>query len=191
MTPVDSDKGCKGGARQCYSQRSYGNLLKWAGAVFPRKAYSRVLVVRTASENLVLETQQLPLLETLLENIECWPVVLVAAGGLLIPMYAGSGDREARLTPLASTVLSRARGLKRRPLAPHPHPRSAQEFKPARWLRLDQRFESLRSNYKPVSKPRDFWPCGSAKRGSLMFSAGGPDSRSVRTVADRRLLQLS
>src|SRR5450631_3000205 len=50
-----------------------------------RKAASRVLVVRTASENLVLETQQLPLLETLLENIECWPVVLVAAGGLLIP----------------------------------------------------------------------------------------------------------
>jgi len=80
--------------------------------VIPRKAYSRVLVVRTASENLVLEPQQLPLLETLLENIECWPVVLVAAGGLLIPMYTGSGDREARLTPLASTVLSGARGLK-------------------------------------------------------------------------------
>ena len=102
--------------------------LKWAGAVFPRKAYSRVLVVRTASENLVLETQQLPLLETLLENIECWPVVLVAAGGLLIlfMLVQASGDREARLTPLASTVLSGARGLKRRPLAPHPHPRSAQ-----------------------------------------------------------------
>ena len=70
--------------------------------MIPRKAYSRVLVVRTASENLVLEPQQFPLLETLLENIECWPEVLVAAGGLLIPMYTGSGDREARLTPLAS-----------------------------------------------------------------------------------------
>jgi hypothetical protein len=120
--------------------------------VIPRKAYSRVLVVRTASENLVLEPQQLPLLETLLENIECWPVALVAAGGLLISMYTGSGDREARLTPLASTVLRGERGLKRRPLAPHPHPRSAQEFKPAAAASVRSTAESLRSNYKPVAE---------------------------------------
>ena len=127
VTPVDSDKGCKAGLVSVIHNVHMAISLKWAGAVFPRKAYSRVLVVRTASENLVLETQQLPLLETLLENIECWPVVLVAAGGLLDPIYAGSGfGKEARLTPLASTVLSGARGLKRRPLAPHPHPRSIQ-----------------------------------------------------------------
>ena len=40
---------------------------------------------RTASEHVVLETKRLPLLETLLVNIGCWPVELVAAGGLLNP----------------------------------------------------------------------------------------------------------
>src|SRR6185369_8175550 len=62
----------------------------WAGALFPRMAYSRVLVVRTASENVVRETKRLPLRETLLVNIGCWPVELVAAGGLLNPIYADS-----------------------------------------------------------------------------------------------------
>ena len=38
---------------------------------------------RTASENLVLETKQLPLLERLVQNIECLVAQLVAAGGLL------------------------------------------------------------------------------------------------------------
>jgi hypothetical protein len=40
---------------------------------------------RTASEHVVLETKRLPLLEILLVNIGCWPVELVAAGGLLNP----------------------------------------------------------------------------------------------------------
>ena len=56
-------------------------------------------------------------------------------------MYAGSGDREARLTPLASTVLSRARGLGNAdPLPRTPIPAQLKSSKPARWLRLDQRF---------------------------------------------------
>src|ERR1700704_5014550 len=98
-----------------------------AGAMFPRKAYSRVLVFRTASENLVWETKRLLLLETLLVNIECWPVVLVAAGGLLTLTCTRFWTRgKARLRPLASTALSRARGLNRRPLAPHPHPARVQ-----------------------------------------------------------------
>src|SRR5512144_1844286 len=54
-----------------------------AGASSPRKAYSRVLEsFQTTSEHLVLETKLAPALEPLLENIECWPVELVAAGGL-------------------------------------------------------------------------------------------------------------
>jgi hypothetical protein len=96
VTPVDRYKGRKAGFVSAIHNVHIAISFKWVGAVFPRKAYRRVLVVRTASENLVRETKQLPLLETLLENIECWPVVLVAAGGLLTDIYASFADAGKR-----------------------------------------------------------------------------------------------
>src|SRR5881275_129630 len=65
---------------------------------------------------------RLPLLEPLLENIECWPVELVAAGGLQLQLSLIPDRPNHRYTPPVSTLLSGARGLKRRPLAPPPIP---------------------------------------------------------------------
>src|SRR5207248_7770253 len=87
----------RSGARHC-CQRSYRNLLIRAGALFPRKAYSRVLFVRTTSEHVVLETKRLPLLETLLINIEGWPVELVKREACLTLMYADFLVRKSAAT---------------------------------------------------------------------------------------------
>ena len=72
-----------------------------AGTSFPRKAYSRVVEsFRTASENIVSETKRLPLLESLLENIECLAAELVAAGGL--QSYSGAFSHRPGSQPSAT-----------------------------------------------------------------------------------------
>ena len=68
------------------------------------------------------ETKRLPPLGTLL----C-PVLdrgLVAAEGMPIHIYADFSVQESAANAAASTVLTGAKGLKRRRLASHPHPRS-------------------------------------------------------------------
>lgn len=80
----------------------------------------------------------------LLENMECWPVELVAAGGLQaqLSLFSGSGTshlapdsqtrggrrrlpslRPARADPAGLSIAERGKGVKRPPLAPHPRPR--------------------------------------------------------------------